>query len=284
MSSRNIPGATPSAQAMHLLCCIRSSLYLSFDDKREWPGKQPLKDCITENFRPLDPRDPGLELMARISGKVCFEESDLMEDLRQDLYRPLESPMSLLEHAHALLQLKQKPGGWLQVEAIWEHFTGASLTNAQEHLHINEHMDPAADFTDGCRYFVESIWYQEAEDDQYYHNPLPQMLVGNDLPSILSRLEIYAERCDELLMKHGQKKETLEGIGIVIRDEKGRSIMSLGLTDHSYEENRAKPRFDVTKFRIHSQRYAALAAIRKAYGQHGFLAYRGKEFTQELGV
>lgn len=284
MSSRNLPGATPSAQAMHLLCCMRSSLNPSFYDKRQWSGQHPLEDCVTENLRPLDPRDPGLELMARLSGKVRFEGSDLMKDLRQDLYRPLWSPVSLLDHAHALLQLKQKPGGWLQVEAIWEHFTGASLTNAQEHLPINEYIDPASDFTDGCRYSVESIWYQEADDDQYYHNQLPEMLFGNDLASILSRLEIYAERCDELLMKKGQTKGSLEGIGISIRDEKGRYILSLHMPDQSFLENRAKPRFDITQFRIHSHRYAALAAIRKAYGQHGFLAYRGKEFTLELGV
>lgn len=207
-----------------------------------------------------------------------------MEDLRRDLYRPLENPVSLLEHSHALLQLKQKHGGWQQLEAIWEHFTGASLTNAQEHLPINEYMDPASDFTDGCRYSVESTWYQEVDDDQYYHNPLPQMLFGNDLAGILSRLERYAERCDEVLIQDGQDKDLLEGIGIAIRDEKGQPVMSLVLTDHSYQEHTSKPRFDTTKIRIHSQRYLVLAAIKKAYGQHGFLAYRGKEFIQELGV
>lgn len=284
MISSTFSCATQSAQALHLICCMKTSLYQSFGSKREWPREQPLENCITENFRPLDPHDPGLELLAKISAKNSFGESDLMGDLRRDLYPPLESPMLLLEHAHALLQLKLKPGGWLQVEAIWEHFTGASLTNAQEHLSINDYLDPATDFTNGYRYSVKSTWYQEADDDQYYHNPLPETLFGNDLTSIFSRLERYAERCDVFLEQEGQKNDALEGIGLVIWDDKDEPVMSLTLTDHSYEENRSEPRFDTRKIRIYSQRYSVLYAIKKVYGQHGFLAHRGKEFTMELGI
>ncbi|WP_338923801.1 hypothetical protein V0M98_36960 (plasmid) [Pseudomonas silesiensis] len=292
MTTSSVP--TPSAQAMHLLCCMNSSLVPSFYDNRQWAGKHPLSHCVSENLQPLDPADPGLSLLGKMSRKGCFLADDLMDELRQDLSQPFNKDISqvysqLQEHAHALLELKKKPGGWLQVEALWEHFTGTSLSHVLEHVPITDHMDPSDDFSNGCRYFVESVWYQDSGDCDdgdacYYVNPIPQVLVANDLATLLSKLELHAQRCDEFLVTMARNPTRLDAIKIDICNGSDTRIMSLGLPDMGEPKKISKVRFDLRELKIHGQREIALDAIKKGLGENRYLNHIGNDFGRDIGL
>lgn len=288
MSSRSFPGATPSAQAIHLLCCMKSALHDAYWSKRLLANDRPLSHCLAENLETLNPSDPGLILLARISGRERFDGTDTMQALQTSLLHDIKKSgrtfSGLVGHAQALLDLSHKPGGWLQIEAMWEHFTGISLSHLHTRVPITDFLNPTEDYSAGCRYSVESVWFQDIGDDCFYPNTLPESLVGNDLVDLLNRLEVHAQRCDQAMINYGLSREHLEEVAIAIHDEKDQILMILHMLDVPGDADESFRRFDLANLRIHGNRNLCLDAIESAFGRQTRLVHAGKTFTLELGV
>lgn len=288
MPHDTIPSVTDSARAIHLLCCMKSALHEAYWSKRLLGDDRPLAHCLAENLEILNPGDPGLLLLAKISGAVRFDDGESMRTLRTRISCALEESgrtfAGLIEHSQALLDLQRKPGGWLQLEAMWEHFTGISLSHLQTHVPITDFMNPSEDYSAGCRFSVKSIWIQDIGDDCYHENTLPESLVANDLTDLLTRLEVHAQRCDQAMINYGLSREHLEEVAITIHDDKDQLLMILHMPDVPRDGHESYARFDLANLRIHGNRNLCLDAIESAFGRQARLVHAGKEFTLELGV
>lgn len=288
MPHDTITSVTDSARAIHLLCCMKSALHEAYWSKRLLGDDRPLAHCLAENLECLNPIDPGLLLLAKISGASRFEDGESMRTLRTRISCALQESgrtfAGLIEHSQALLDLQRKPGGWLQLEAMWEHFTGISLSHLQSHVPITDFMNPSEDYSAGCRFSVQSIWIQDIGDDCYHENTLPESLVANDLTDLLTRLEVHAQRCDQAMINYGLSREHLEEVAITIHDHKDQLLMILHLLDVPRDADEAFARFDLANLRIHGNRDMCLDAIESAFGRQVRLVHAGKIFAQELGM
>jgi len=282
---------TKSARALHLYCCMQTSLYIAFDDKeRKWSEKHRMAHCVGENLQPLDPSDHGLQLLAKLSFKLKFNSNKSMSDIRREVTSIFaedinERFLKQRETLYHLLSLRAKPGGWAQLDVLWEHFTGTSLTHVVSHIPMSNYLNPCENYENGSIYKVDPTWYQWSgewyEDGQpsYYLNPLPQHFVGNDLLGVISSLDDHARRCYETI----GNEDLAEKLVLNVTDSAGNSIFSLELPDAKGARD-LDVELLLDNLHIHSNQSQVLSTIKKAFGENAYLRFIGKKFGQDLSL
>lgn len=246
--------------------------------------------CVGENLQPLDPSDHGLQLLAKLSFTLKFNSNKSMSDIRREVTSIFaedinERFMEQRDTLYNLLSLKAKPGGWAQLDVLWEHFTGTSLSHVISHIPIQHYLDPQENYENGCLYRVDSYWNQWSgecyEDGQpsYYFNPLPQHFVGNNLLGIISNLGDHAKRCYEAI----GKGDAAEKLVINVYDSADNSIFSLELPDAKGAKD-LDVELLIDNLHIHSHQSQVLSTIKKAFGENAYLRFIGKKFGQDLSL
>lgn len=286
------PIPTQSAKALHLFCCLQTSLYIAMSDQeRVWAGEHPMAHCIGENLQPLAPSDHGLELLAKLSFASRFDSSELMSKIRRNVAGIFSEDISKSflvqrETLYDLISLRNKPGGWAQIDALWEHFTGTSLSHLVSHIPMSNYVNMNDNYEDGCVYQVSPTWYQwtggygEDGGPDFYLNPLPQHFAGNNLSWVISNLVDHAKRCYEVLE---QSSDRVEKLNLYVVDSDGNSIVSLNLP---FECNPAEIDLDslIDNLHIHKSKFQVLSKIKTALGENAYLRFIGNKFSQDLGL